>query len=145
MLYLCYSEREMELTMHLQNDLNSGLTWCGLSGRKLGILPPCEGIDLPLSLVTLHPGLQVRHGIVQNYVLMRSFAKLQSPPLSVHFFCSCDKVYHKQKVCFLLYTSDFYLTITITLIVWIIIDHVLWWMIKIDSWGIIRSLFTNWI
>jgi len=31
------------------------------------------------------------------------FHKTQSPPLSVLFFCSCDKIDHKQKVCFLLY------------------------------------------
>ncbi|WAR23492.1 TPC13-like protein [Mya arenaria] len=51
-------EREMDLTMLLQNDLNSGLIWCGLSGRKLGVLPPNEGLDLTLNLVTLYPGLQ---------------------------------------------------------------------------------------
>jgi len=35
--------------------------------------------------------------------LQASFARLQSPSLSVVFFCSCDKVYHKQEVRFLLY------------------------------------------
>jgi len=30
-------------------------------------------------------------------------AKLQSSPLSVHAFCLCDKVNHKQEVRFLLY------------------------------------------
>ena len=34
--------------------------------------------------------------------LIHSSEKLQSPPLSV-LFCSCDKVYHKQNVRFLLY------------------------------------------
>ena len=32
---------------------------------------------------------------------MQCFAILQSPPLSVVFLCSCDKVYHKQNVFFL--------------------------------------------
>jgi len=32
---------------------------------------------------------------------MHSSGKLHSPPLSVHFFCSCDTVYHKQEVLFL--------------------------------------------
>ncbi|XP_052774763.1 trafficking protein particle complex subunit 13-like isoform X2 [Mya arenaria] len=56
-------EREMDLTMLLQNDLNSGLIWCGLSGRKLGVLPPNEGLDLTLNLVTLYPGLQTISGL----------------------------------------------------------------------------------
>jgi len=34
---------------------------------------------------------------------IHSFAKRQSSPLSVLSFCSCDMVYHKQEVCFLLY------------------------------------------
>ena len=28
---------------------------------------------------------------------------LQAPPVFVVFLCSCDNVYHKQEVCFLLY------------------------------------------
>jgi len=34
---------------------------------------------------------------------MDNSAVLQSPPLSVGFFCSCDKVYHKQEVRYSLY------------------------------------------
>ena len=34
---------------------------------------------------------------------INSSAKLQSLPLSEVFFCLCDKVYHKQEVCFHLY------------------------------------------
>jgi len=34
---------------------------------------------------------------------MHSSAKRPSPPLSVLFCCSCDKVYYKQGVSFLLY------------------------------------------
>jgi hypothetical protein len=49
----------MELTMVLQNDLNSGLMWCGLSGQKLGTLPQNEHMDLSLNLITTVPGLQV--------------------------------------------------------------------------------------
>ncbi|KAH3829002.1 hypothetical protein DPMN_130990 [Dreissena polymorpha] len=49
----------MDLTMSLQNDLNSGVMWCGLSGRALGLLGASEHLDLDLKLITLHPGLQV--------------------------------------------------------------------------------------
>ena len=45
--------------MVLQNDLNSGLMWCGLSGKKLGTLPQSEYMDLSLNLITTVPGLQV--------------------------------------------------------------------------------------
>ena len=49
----------MDLTLVLQNDMNSGLLWCGLSGKQLGSLPQNESIDLPLTLITTIPGLQV--------------------------------------------------------------------------------------
>ena len=42
---------------------------------------------------------QTRFGVFT----MHSFAKLPSPPLSVHFLSSCSNVYHKQEVGFLLY------------------------------------------
>ena len=42
--------------------------------------------------------------MVQLLKEMHSTAKLQYPPLSVLFICSCDKVDHKQEVCFLLYS-----------------------------------------
>jgi len=38
--------------------------------------------------------------------LMHRSKNLQSSPLSVQFFCLCDKVHHKQEVCFLLYLLD---------------------------------------
>ncbi|XP_060576293.1 trafficking protein particle complex subunit 13-like isoform X2 [Ruditapes philippinarum] len=56
-------ERDMELTMVLQNDLNSGLMWCGLSGQKLGTLPQNEHMDLSLNLITTVPGLQTISGL----------------------------------------------------------------------------------
>lgn len=62
----CYSEREMDLTLVLQNDLNSGLLWSGLSGRKLGLLPPNECMDLSLTLITTVPGLQVINDILAS-------------------------------------------------------------------------------
>jgi len=34
------------------------------------------------------------------YVTMHNSAKLQSPPLSVFFFCSCDKVITNRKYTF---------------------------------------------
>ena len=34
---------------------------------------------------------------------MHSSTNVQAPPISVVFYCLCDKVYHKQEVCFLLY------------------------------------------
>ena len=67
---LChFSEREMELTMVLQNDMNTGLLWCGLSGKKLGTLPPNESLDIPLNLIATSPGLQVGLHIVVVVVL----------------------------------------------------------------------------
>jgi len=52
-------------------------------------------------------------------------AKLQSPPLSVLFFCSCDDIYQTGSAPSFVFTrSHCHLTI-ITLIHWIKIDHVL--------------------
>ena len=59
---------------------------------------------------------------------MHSSATIQSLPLSLHSFCSCDKAYYKQEKCFLLYLnctrSNSHLTI-ITLVNKITINHVL--------------------
>ena len=49
----------MDLTLSLQNDMNSGLLWCGLSGKQLGSLPQNESMDLHLTMITTIPGLQV--------------------------------------------------------------------------------------
>jgi len=57
----------MDLTMVLQNDLNSGLMWCGMSGKKLGVLPPSECHILNLSVISMAPGLQVKHGISSDF------------------------------------------------------------------------------
>jgi len=35
--------------------------------------------------------------------LMHSSTNFQTPPISVVFLCSCDMIYNKQEVCFLLY------------------------------------------
>ena len=57
--------------------------------------------------------------------LMDSSTNVQAPPQAAYFLLSCDKVYHKQEVYFLLYflgqivSSD-----NIILIYWIKIDHV---------------------
>lgn len=56
-------ERSMDLTLVLQNDMNSGLLWCGLSGKQLGSLPQNESMDLPLTLITTIPGLQTISGL----------------------------------------------------------------------------------
>ena len=37
---------------------------------------------------------------------MHSSARLQFPPLFALSFSSCDKVYHKQVVCFILFLLD---------------------------------------
>ena len=34
---------------------------------------------------------------------MHSSAKITYPPISVLYFCSCDTVYHKKEVHFILY------------------------------------------
>ena len=34
---------------------------------------------------------------------MDSSTNFQAPPHAAYFLSSCDKVYHKQEVCFLLY------------------------------------------
>ena len=38
----------------------------------------------------------------------RLVSELQSPPFSVHFFCLCDKVYHKQERRFLMHFIIYY-------------------------------------
>ena len=48
----------------------------------------------------------------QINVLMHSSAKPKVPPLSVVFLCSCDKVYHKQVVRFLVYLLGQFVTST---------------------------------
>jgi len=58
---------------------------------------------------------------------MHSFAKIQFPLLCVHFFCSCDELYHKQVVRFLLYLLS-------QIVTWLKIIYVRLWMILIDSW-----------
>ena len=55
---------------------------------------------------------------------MHSSAKLQFPPLSVLFLCSCEKVYHKQEVHFLL-VRLLLDNISISIIHSIKIEHVL--------------------
>ncbi|KAL4236616.1 Trafficking protein particle complex subunit 13 [Mactra antiquata] len=67
-------EREMDLTMVLQNDLNSGLLWSGLSGRKLGILQQNECMDLSLTLIATVPGLQTISGLrLTDNILKRTY------------------------------------------------------------------------
>ena len=54
---------------------------------------------------------QIIFGDDQGYIniltvaakVMHSSKKNQDPPNAVDFLWSCDKVYHKQEVCFLLY------------------------------------------
>ena len=74
---------------------------------------------------------------------IHSSAKLDSSPLSVRFFCSCDKVYHKLEVRFLLYLLGQIVPWQSTLIHWIQIDHVLLTMIMIDSWETVYSF--SWV
>ena len=72
---------------------------------------------------------------------MHSSAKLQSPPLSVLLFCSCDKVHHKQKIRFLVFTkSDSELT-NITLLNWFKIEHTLVFILMINSCKTVRSRY----
>ncbi|RUS92093.1 hypothetical protein EGW08_000117 [Elysia chlorotica] len=57
-------ERTMDLTLVLQNvTSHSGLLWCGVSGRQLGKLPHNESLDIPLSLISIVPGLQTISGL----------------------------------------------------------------------------------
>ena len=37
------------------------------------------------------------------FAVMHSSTNFQAPPISVVFYCYCDKFYHKQEVCFILY------------------------------------------
>ena len=62
---------------------------------------------------------------------MHSSAKLQSPLLSVPFFCSCDKIYRKQEVRFFVFT----------LFHWIKIDRVLLKLFMIDIWETVHWFF----
>ncbi|CAG5134188.1 unnamed protein product, partial [Candidula unifasciata] len=57
-------ERTMDLTLVLQNVTSSpGLLWSGVSGRQLGKLPHNESLDIPLSLISVIPGLQTISGL----------------------------------------------------------------------------------
>jgi len=69
---------------------------------------------------------------------MHSSAKLKLPPRYELLFCSCDKVYHRQEVRFLLHLLP---PLNITLIHLIIIDHVLLKMSMIDSFGTVHFMF----
>ena len=58
----------MDLTLVLQNVTSqSGLLWCGVSGRQLGKLPHNESLDIPLSLISIVPGLQVLFKLIALY------------------------------------------------------------------------------
>lgn len=61
-----FSERTMDLTLVLENRIPSGILWCGISGRQLGKLPSSESIDLPLTLITTAPGLQVGWPVIKS-------------------------------------------------------------------------------
>jgi len=52
-------------------------------------------------LVSFHDCISVI--MIQKRYLMDSSTIFQAPPKAAYFLWSCDKVYHKQEVCFLLY------------------------------------------
>lgn len=66
----------MDLTLVLENRIPSGILWCGISGRQLGKLPSSESIDLPLTLITTAPGLQVGHKVTQQLYPRVSIRKI---------------------------------------------------------------------
>jgi len=64
---------------------------------------------------------------------MHNFSTLQSSPLFVVFLWSCDKVYHKQEVRFLLYLLGQAVTLHYNPYLFIKIDNELLYMIMTDS------------
>ena len=62
---MCYfhmlysSERVIDLSLTLHNISGMGVTWCGISGKRLGKLPQNGSLDVPLTLLAITPGLQV--------------------------------------------------------------------------------------
>ena len=58
-MYVCVSERTMDLMVTLQNNVSSGLLWSSVSGRQLGKLEPCTDLALRLSVVAVRTGLLV--------------------------------------------------------------------------------------
>ena len=58
-MYICVSERTMDLLVTLQNNINSGLLWSAVSGRQLGRLEPCAVLALQLSMIAVRTGLLV--------------------------------------------------------------------------------------
>ncbi|EFA07324.1 trafficking protein particle complex subunit 13 [Tribolium castaneum] len=54
-------ERSVELMMYLDNS--DGLAWCGISGRKLEVLPPHSTRVLEFKAIPLIPGLRTLSGI----------------------------------------------------------------------------------
>ena len=78
--------------------------------NKVEYLPFCDhfGELLLLLLCLINVVLtllsHLNYGCVLSfYHRMHSSAKFEDPPIFVVFLCSCDKVYHKQEECFLLY------------------------------------------
>jgi len=64
------------------------------------------------------PSVILGVGAVESAFLiqvMHSSAIFQSPPISIVFYCSCDKVYHQQEVGFLLYL----LTLLGQIVIWL--------------------------
>lgn len=56
-------ERPMELMLSLQNGINTGLLWSGLSGRQLCRVEPCVSITLNLSMTAISTGLMSISGL----------------------------------------------------------------------------------
>jgi len=61
------------------------------------------GRSSSFSLLTTISTRPMAYHTSKTFILMHHFSKFWSPPLSVLFFCLCEKVYHKQEVRFLLY------------------------------------------
>jgi len=64
------------------------------------------GADVLLSftqIILLKDSIAVCVSQINNQQLMDSSTNFQALPQAAYFLWSCDKVYHKQEVCFLLY------------------------------------------
>lgn len=59
-IYSNFSERSMDLVLHLDGTLQPRIIFCSTSGILLGQLLPNSTVDFSLELFPISPGLQVR-------------------------------------------------------------------------------------
>ena len=70
------SERTMDLVLHLENNIQHSLQWCGLSGKQLGKIQPSSHLMLPLTAIAVSPGLQVNLLLVMVFICSQIISEI---------------------------------------------------------------------